>query len=576
MDTRNSIGDLMEEEPKVEEVQKPVKLHVAQSAFMGEHSPFGEGSGTFYLPYANDINTALGITPEKLVVPKEYHTVLQMCYDFYQRGGVVATVVNRLAEFSVTDIRNGQRETSDEANKYFDAVLHKNPSRLMRFLRQMALEYFLTGMVLPRVSWEELPGEEISPELKASKMYWVPTFDLYPPLLVEVKWETWGKKSYWLKVPDKDVRLIRNQGGKIKEQQQKYLNYLAHYPQFVQQIQGGANRVEILDSDPILRKEISVTPYPTPYLFPVLEPLIFKQQLRRMDFAVASRVINAILLIQEGSDEFPLTEENQENLEKLKLQIQARTGNPLLMERLFMLFTNHTTQMTWITPDLEALLNQEKYAQVNDELQEGLGFTTILLTGESRQAQASEVSTWAIQPQMEEFRSMSIEWMTDLYIEAKDRNSFRKYPLPQFKPIKLQDFVKTAAVFAALFAEGNVSRTTRTDMAGIDFETEAELMRDEAKIAADLPAFQPTPYSPPPPTIGGAGKPGRPIGSQNVPVNNRNSGVKPKGQKPLSKVKAEIDENPEIWPDDEVLALIDNLANAFGMKLTPDDIIDKD
>lgn len=560
-----------------EEEQK--KLYVAEASFGAmPDAPFGESAGAFYLPYGHN-NAALGLTPEKLVVPKDYHTVLQMCYDFYQRGGVVATVVNRLAEFTVTDIRNGQRDTSDEANNYYKAVLHSRPSRLMRFLRTMALEYFLTGMTLPRVSWEELPGSDIDPSLKASKMYWMPTFDLYPPLLVEARWEGWGRKSFWLKVPDKDVRLIRNGGSKIKEQQLKYMNYLEHYPTFVSQIMNGANRVQIVDTDPILRKEISVSPYPTPYLFPVLEPLIFKQQLRRMDFAVASRVINAILLIKEGNDDYPLTEENSGNLDKLKAQIMARTGNPLLMERLFMLFSNHTTTMEWITPDLDALLNQEKYAQVNDELQEGLGFTTILLTGESRQAQASEVSTWAIQPQMEEFRSMSTEWLRDLYIEAQDRNNFRNFPEPQYKPIKLQDFVKTAAVFAALFSEGNVSRTTRDDMAGIDFETEAELMRDEAETAKDLPAFMPTPYSPLPPAIGSPGAgPGRPIGSQNVPVNNRNSGVKPKGQRPLSKVKAEIGENPEesdLIDDEAVIELIDTIARNRGLKLTPDDIIDK-
>lgn len=560
-------------------VDKNKNLFVAEASFgQMPDAPFGESAGAFYLPYGHN-NSAVGITPEKLVVPKDYHTVLQMCYDFYQRGGVVATVVNRLAEFTITDIRNGQRDTSDEANNYYKAILHSKPSRLMRFLRNMALEYFLTGMVLPRVSWEELPGELIDPSLKASKTYWMPTFDLYPPMLVEARWEGWGRKSFWLKVPDKDIRLIRNGGSKIKEQQLKYQNYVDQYPIFVSQIMKGANTIEIVDTDPILRKEISVSPYPTPYLFPVLEPLIFKQQLRRMDFAVASRVINAILLIREGNDDYPLTEENAGNLEKLKAQIQARTGNPLLMERLFMLFSNHTTQMEWITPDLDALLNQEKYQQVNDELQEGLGFTTILLTGESRQAQASEVSTWAIQPQMEEFRSMSIEWLRDLYIEAQDKNNFRNFPEPQYKPIKLQDFVKTAAVFAALFSEGNVSRTTRDDMAGIDFETEAELMKDESETAKGLPAFMPTPYSPLPPAIGGGAGPGRPIGSQNVPVNNRNSGVKPKGQKPLSKVKAQVEGNSEefdLMNDEAVIELIDMIARGRGFKLTPDDIIDKD
>lgn len=558
--------------------EEKVKLFVANAAYMGSQSIFGESNGTFYMPYG-DYNASLGLTPEKLIVPKDYHHVVKMCYDFYQRGGVVATVLNRLAEFTITDIRNGQRDTSDEINAYFGALLHKKPSRLMRFLRQMALEYFVTGMVLPKVDWEDALGEDLSPDLVAGKTYIVPKFDLYPPLLIDVRWAGWGSKTFWLKIPDKDVRLLRNGGSRIKEQQLKYQQWVENYPAFVDMIVRGADSVRLDDVDPILRKEISISPYPTPYLFPVLEPLIFKQQLRRMDFAVASRVINAILLVQEGSDDFPLTEENSGNLDMLKQQIQARAGNPLLMERLFMLFTNHTTKLTWVTPDLEALLNQEKYRQVNEELQEGLGFTTILLTGESRQAQASEVSTWAIQPQMEEFRSMALEWIAALYKEAKDLNSFSKVPAPKFTPIKLQDFVKTAAVFAALFAEGNVSRTTRDDMAGIDLETETELMKDEQTLLKGLPAFVPTPYSPLPPIMGAGGGtgPGRPIGSQNVPVNNRNAGVKPKGQKPLSKVKASaVEEQIELMSDEDVIALIDKVAIERGLVITPEDVIDKD
>jgi len=563
------------------EEEKPKQLHVANAAYMGDHSIFGENNGTFYMPSAGDYNASLGLTPEKLVVPREYHQVVRMCYDFYQRGGIVSTVVNRLAEFTVTEIRNGQRETNDEVNAYFEALLHDKPARFMRFIRQMALEYFLTGMVLPRVDWTEIKGEDISSDLKKSKTYVFPRFDLYPPLLIEARWAGWGQKTYWLKLPEKDLRMIRSRGGRIKEQQLKYKSWVENYPAFVSLVTSGADSVKLNDVDPILRKEVSISPYPTPYLFPVLEPLIFKQQLRRMDFAVASRVINAILLIKEGDENFPLTAENSENLDKLKEQILARAGNPLQMERLFMLFTNHTTTLEWITPDLDALLSQDKYRQVNEELEDGLGFTGILLTGESRQAQASEVSTWAIQPQMEEFRSMVIEWTTDLYEEAKKLNKFSKVPAPKFIPIKLQDYVKTAAVFATLFGEGNVSRTTRDEMAGINLETETELMKDEQKLLKGLPAFAPTPYSPPPPMMGATG---RPIGSQNVPVNNRNSGVKPRSQKPLSKLKASENEamidwyanNITLMEDDDVLELINTVAKERGITVGPEDVIDND
>jgi hypothetical protein len=440
------------------------KLQLASASFM----PGQQGSyGNFYSGF-DAMNQSQGLSPEKLIIPRDYNSVVRMSYDFYQRGGMASTVVNRLTELSITKVRNGQRKTSNEANEYFISVLHRNPSRMMRFIRTAALEYYLSGMILPRIDWVTVTGEEISPHLKSGKEYILPVFDLYPPLLVNVVWASWGKKEYYLKLPKEDIKLIRNKGSNVKEQQLKYDMYLNYYPTFVQAIISGSDRVKI-DVDPILRKEVSFNPYPTPYLYNVLEALVFKQGLRRMDFAVITRVVNAILLVQEGSDNYPLTTETEKNLETLKTQILARAGDPRLLERLFFLFSNHTTKLTWIMPDVQALLDQEKYRQANEEISEGLGFARILVTGESRNAGASELSTWAIQPMMEELREMLIEWIETVYEEASELNNFRNTPQPAFTPIKLQDFVKTAAVFAQAYREGNVSRTTRDEMIGLDF-----------------------------------------------------------------------------------------------------------
>lgn len=546
----------------------------------------GVGRGSYYV--GDGIEALLeyvGNSSEKLILPKSYHRIVKMCYDFYLRGGVATTVINRLTELTITHIRNGQRKTGQEANDYYEALLNRSPSRLMRFLRFACLEYFLSGMVLPSVEWKEYKGAEISPSLTATKTYMMPSFDLYPPNLVHVVWTGWGSKDYYLKVPSSDIKLIRNQGSKIKEQQLRYEMWSANYPEFVQQIQEGGNEV-LLKVDPIMRKEVTFSAYPTPFLFNALESLLFKQQLRRMDFAVASRVINAILLIQEGNDDYPLTEETQDNLDNLKTQIMARTGNPRLMERLFMLFSNHTTKLTWVSPDVEAMLNQEKYQQNNEELAQALGFAQILLTGESRNAQASELSTWAIQPMMEEARSMFIEWLTTIYEEAAELNNFRNIPTPAFKPIQLQDFVKTAAVFAQAFKEGNISRTTRNEQIGLDFETEQEQMLKEKELIDELnkgTPFGAMPYNVQMPTGGGAfgvlgGRPagankgGRPQGSQNVPVNKRNAGVKIPGQKPTSQVAAEL---IPLMADEDVITLLSKVAEERGIYITPEMLNDE-
>src|SRR5690349_7106020 len=99
----------------VEEEQKP-RLAVA-SGFGDIAGLEGYFNNNYYMPNGVDtLGRASGILPEKLIIPREYHAVIQMCYDFYQRGGIVGTVVNRLTEMSMTAIVNGQRKTTDEAN----------------------------------------------------------------------------------------------------------------------------------------------------------------------------------------------------------------------------------------------------------------------------------------------------------------------------------------------------------------------------------------------------------------------------------------------------------------------------
>lgn len=547
----------------------------------------------FYMPTTLDnINRATGNSPEKLVVPKDYHQQIQMCYDFYTRGGMAGTVIDRLAELSVTDIRNGKTK-GEEASTYYDVcLLHRGPSHVYRFLRQMALEYFITGMVLPRVDWETVLGADIHPDLTPNREYYFPVFDIYPPNLVQVFWQGWGQKQFFLKLPSGDVKIIKSHGGKTKEQQLRYNMLLQYYPTYVDMVNRGADLVPITDADPILRKEVSITPYPTPYLSKVLEALVFKQQLRRMDFGVAARIINAILLIQEGDKDFPITEDNdsKSRLDALKQQINARANNPAMMERVFMLFSNHTTKLSWITPDVEALLNQDKYRQANEEISEGLGFPRILIVGESRNSGASELSTWAIQPQMEELRTMLLEWLQPIYEEAAERNKFKNTPIAAFTPIKLQDFVKIAAIFAQIYREGNMSRTTRDQMVGLDFDTELELMNEELKGMKELPKeFPEMPYNIQvvPGTGGIGGRPnqvkgGRPTGTQDRPVTKKNSGVTVKGaptsrnkttKSPDAKTKAEVfyaeaGEDIELMSDDEVVDLIDRIAQERGFIAT--------
>jgi len=131
--------------------------------------------------------------------------------------------------------------------------------------------------------------------------------------------------------------------------------------------------------------------YPIPYLYPGLESYKHKRNLRRMDYSIASRVISAILHVKAGSDEFPLTEDQQDVLDDLESKFHWREGiSPTDIERVFTLFTNHTIELNWVFPDVEALLNDKKYDAVNKDIILALGFPRILITGETERSFTSD------------------------------------------------------------------------------------------------------------------------------------------------------------------------------------------
>ena len=58
-------------------------------------------------------------------------------------------------------------------------------------------------------------------------------------------------------------------------------------------------------------------------MYPALEPLKHKRNIRRMDYSIASRVISAIQLIKLGNDDFPVTEDDEDAFKAGKASLKA-------------------------------------------------------------------------------------------------------------------------------------------------------------------------------------------------------------------------------------------------------------
>jgi hypothetical protein len=317
------------------------------------------------------------------------------------------------------------------------------------------------------------------------------------------------RESYFLRIPDEVMFFIQS-GGEYPdgEKDEKLYKEIARlYPEFVAQVKSG--KTKVLLENPLVVKSLALadSAYPIPYLYPALEALKHKRNLRRMDYSVAARVISAILHVKVGSDEFPLTEDQEDELTDLENKFKWReTLTTDDIERVFAFFTNHTVNLEWVFPEVNTLLDDKKYNTVNQDIIVALGFPRILITGETERSFASDPQIATISPlqTMQQLQRQLLPIAEKVFMEMKRYNKvMTTYPIVKFKPINLMSLQLFYEGLGTMYESGNLSRTDYSEAYGYDFRETQEKRATEKDVMKELGVDEVAPSNVP-----GAGMPG--------------------------------------------------------------------
>lgn len=435
---------------------------------------------------------------DKYQFPKDYFNIAEICYHFYRTDPIVSNTINKVLDIGFKDFALHRKQCTDEEYKVYSSI----NSTLVMNLRDLGLEYMLSGLVIPEVTWTTKQGSEIDPELPPNKEYKVPdVLWKRDPFSIRLRKTSIPDRVVVTVIPSEDdIYFIKNEGVYSDgiEDKETYELLKQQYSDYVRAVKAGKTEFKLDNPHLIRRNPLPDSPYPSPYLMPVLEPLEHKRNLRKMDYAIAARVITAIMQVKMGSDEFPITSEDDEAVMELRNQFKWRyTGSNF--ERLFQLFTNHTIDILWITPDTSALLDDSKYDSVNLDILFGLGFPRIMLTGETAKTGTSQAEFALMSPgeTIKAVRNSVLSWPTELYREMKERNSFVNLPEPMFSELRLYDLAKLMEVADLVYQRGALSKKTLANVAGFNFE-DVELpqrvLEQEWFEDADLPEYPLMPF----------------------------------------------------------------------------------
>lgn len=443
---------------------------------------------------------------DKLETPnlKQFRDVVKACRFFYRKDSIASTVINKMVDIGITDLIIDKENLTP--NEYKLLLGLKEP--LEEFAESMALEFLISGLVVPEINYARVNKRDLK-EFKIKKFdtlimpisMWLrdpATVIINSPLIL-------SEPSYYIEIPQDLIIFITSKGIHPDGTKDKelYKELIRLYPEFVIQVR--ENETRILLENPLIfrRRVLTDSPYPNPFLNPAIESLKHKRNLKRMDYSLAARVISAIQLFKLGDKDFPVTEEQgAAQFDAIRDQMYWRNTGNKDIERIFQLFANHTLEIEWIMPPLEALLDEAKYKIVNQDILFALGFPRILVTGETEKTGTSNSEFAMMSPSrtLETIRKKILKVLNIIVRSTFEQNRLKGEPYVRFRPMNLIGFKDFIDSLVHLYNTGNLSRTAFTEYFGYNFRDEVEQRAKEAKILEKLGVeeFNPQPFSPKP------------------------------------------------------------------------------
>ena len=436
---------------------------------------------------------------------KDFANMIKRCRFYYKRNPLTSSTINKLVDIGINTLNFHSNGLTDNEFKVFEGIT----SDLLGFAEDMALEYLISGLVVPEVEYSSSTKEELkSLGIKKYNSLILPkTMWIRDPMSIEIKPSVLpDQPSYYVNIPEEMLYFIRNSGkypdGSVDEI--LYHKLYEYSPEFVDKVKSGQNKILLQNPFVIRRRVITESPYPTPYLSSAVDILEHKRNLRRTDYSVANKVLSAILQIKVGDKDFPMTnsEEDKAYMLDLKEQLTWRNRNNNDIENIFQLFTSHVVELEWIFPDVEVLINDAKYQEINQEIMFALGFPRILITGETERSGAGDQEFASLSPikTMNGFREKILTVIKEVVYQICRRNKFASVPEVEFEPVNFHKFADYITALSKLFDSGGLSRDSFAEVLGYDFDDEVEKRADEQdKVEAfAVPAFGETPNSRPP------------------------------------------------------------------------------
>jgi len=488
-----------------------------------------ESAATITRDYIQRTNLDLGAGDP---YSEEYKESFKRAIRYYYVDPLVGAGTNLLANLARKGFEN---DIDDEKIKQFYDVWTFDV-RFDEVLEWIFLDFFKVGHVTtykvlakyePRVSYlSPIPGQKINKasgkESAAKKNIWskghLPvSYTVLNPLLVNVTGNLmFDKVATTITPPPELTELLKKEGSKLTDEEKDLIKALPSDLKAAAE-KGGEYQLDSRLVGHVTYKKQPYERYAKPRTTRIFDSIEYKNSLRQADLSTLDGISNYILKITIGNDEYPVV--SQEELTAVAQLFNTPSKS-------FDVVWNHTLKIEKIvSPEIDKILGEGKYKQVNSDMTTGLAVSRALLDGGSGM-NAAEVDL-LIKGLMEEVnyaRRQVTRWIYREYQQIAEAMGFDRFPKIRWDDGILLDTILHMNTLAQLVDRRMLSYRTSLEALGFDYPSELQNMKKEVPLVKDG-------------TFGILGSPWQQAKSPgNVPVGTPSSGP-PKGTQKNTDVK---------------------------------------
>jgi len=436
-------------------------------------------------------------------LPTEHAEILIACQAIYRKVGMVRNIIDLMTDFAAEGLelqhttktqerffREWARRVNLQGRAHdFMKLLMRDANVIVRrknaFITKPAVKEMTKGGMSGLTTLDETKVADTPEKIKTTKkktnrreIPWKYTF-LSPVVIEKIGGEVgrfFGSDSLGMRIPHSLSNAIKRPTSDAEKA------FVSELPPEVIKAAKKSGTLIALDMDKIYvdyYKKDDWEDWGTPFLYGVLEDVMFKEKMRLADMAALDGVINVIRLWKLGKSDQQILP-TAAAVDKLIDILQHNTGGGVMD-----LVWDDMIDLTVEYPPTDKILGAEKYAGVNGDIVRGIGIPDSLVGGVdlgTRNASSAFVQLKTLVERLEYIRNAAIRWMEGELRLVADAMGFKNIPAINFGTMSLRDEAAEKQLMIQLLDRGIVSSEKASEVFGTNYMIELERMKSEQGI----------------------------------------------------------------------------------------------